>query len=60
MTRGRTIALVLAGTVATAALVAYAGWVSLEIFTVPEDPSAVLGETMDYLKDIERSLSEGS
>ncbi len=38
----------------------YAGWVSLEIFTVPEDPSAVLGETRDYLKDIERSPGEGS
>ena len=32
----------------------YAGWISLEIFTTPADPSAVLRETMEYLKDIER------
>jgi D-psicose/D-tagatose/L-ribulose 3-epimerase len=37
----------------------YDRWVSLEIFTTPADPSAVLGETMAYLKDIEK-LMEGS
>jgi sugar phosphate isomerase/epimerase len=37
----------------------YDRWVSLEIFTTPADPSAVLGETMAYLKDIER-LMDGS
>lgn len=36
----------------------YAGWVSLEIFTTPTDPAAVLRETMAYLKDIERSMQE--
>lgn len=34
----------------------YDGWVSLEIFTTPADPEAVLRETMDYVKDIERSV----
>ena len=34
----------------------YDGWVSLEIFTTPADPDAVLRETMDYLKGIERGL----
>jgi sugar phosphate isomerase/epimerase len=38
----------------------YARWVSLEIFTTPEDPAAVLGETMTCLKNIGRSLGEGS
>jgi D-psicose/D-tagatose/L-ribulose 3-epimerase len=38
----------------------YAGWVSLEIFSVPADPAPVLAETIDYLNDIERSLGEGS
>ena len=36
----------------------YNRWISLEIFTTPADPSAVLGETMAYLKDIEK-LMEG-
>ena len=34
----------------------YEGWVSLEIFTTPADPDAVLRETMDYLEEIERGL----
>ena len=38
----------------------YERWVSLEIFTMPVDPSAVLGETMDCLKDIESVLGEAS
>jgi sugar phosphate isomerase/epimerase len=35
---------------------AYEGWVSLEIFTVPADPDAVLRETMEYVGEIERGL----
>ena len=35
----------------------YAGWVSLEIFTTPPDPLAVLRETMDYLRQIERAAA---
>ena len=31
----------------------YEGWVSLEIFTTPEDPARVLRETMQYLSEIE-------
>ncbi|MDR1934849.1 MAG: sugar phosphate isomerase/epimerase [Candidatus Accumulibacter sp.] len=34
----------------------YDGWVSLEIFATPDDPDAVLRETMDYLEGIERGL----
>ncbi|HET7838818.1 MAG TPA: sugar phosphate isomerase/epimerase family protein [Rectinemataceae bacterium] len=34
----------------------YEGWVSLEIFGVPEDPGLVLSETMDYLRGIEAEL----
>ncbi|MCE5263151.1 MAG: sugar phosphate isomerase/epimerase [Deltaproteobacteria bacterium] len=37
----------------------YDRWVSLEIFTTPADPSAVLGETIAYIKEIEK-LMEGS
>jgi sugar phosphate isomerase/epimerase len=34
----------------------YTGWVSLEIFTAPADPDAVLRETIEYLGEIERGL----
>ena len=34
----------------------YAGWVSLEIFTTPPDPAAILRETMDYLEHIRQAL----
>ena len=34
----------------------YNRWVSLEIFTTPADPDAVLRQTMEYLKEIEREL----
>jgi D-psicose/D-tagatose/L-ribulose 3-epimerase len=34
----------------------YDRWVSLEIFTTPEDPATVLRETMEYLKDIDGGL----
>ena len=34
----------------------YERWISLEIFTTPADPDAVLRETMEYLKEIERNL----
>jgi sugar phosphate isomerase/epimerase len=37
----------------------YDAWVSLEIFTAPKDPAAVLRETMAYLDETERLL-EGS
>jgi D-psicose/D-tagatose/L-ribulose 3-epimerase len=30
----------------------YSGWVSLEIFTLPEDPKSVLKETADFIKKI--------
>jgi sugar phosphate isomerase/epimerase len=36
----------------------YDGWISLEIFTTPPDPSVVLRETMDYLKGIEREIND--
>ena len=38
----------------------YDRWVSLEIFTTPEDPAIVLRETMEYLKDIERLIKNSS
>ena len=38
----------------------YEGWVSLEIFSTPEDPAIVLRETMEYLKRIETSLTSSS
>jgi sugar phosphate isomerase/epimerase len=34
----------------------YKRWVSLEIFTTPEDPARVLGETMAYLKEVETAI----
>lgn len=37
--------------------ISYAGWVSLEIFTVPEDPVAVLRETMETMKRAESAPS---
>lgn len=35
---------------------AYAGWVSLEIFTMPVDPEVVLGETAACLREIEAAV----
>ncbi len=37
----------------------YGQWVSLEIFTMPDDPAAVLRETMEYLREIEASMAAG-
>jgi len=37
----------------------YERWISLEIFTTPKDPSAVLRETMQYLKEIEILIEAG-
>jgi sugar phosphate isomerase/epimerase len=34
----------------------YERWVSLEIFTIPSDPDAILRETMDFLREVERKL----
>ena len=38
----------------------YDRWVSLEIFTTPDDPATVLRETMEYLKRIENAIKAGS
>jgi len=38
--------------------IAYEGWISLEIFTTPEDPAAVLGETMETMKRAEPAPAE--
>jgi sugar phosphate isomerase/epimerase len=35
---------------------AYSGWISLEIFSLPEDPALVLSETISYLGDIEAAV----
>ena len=37
----------------------YSAWVSLEIFTEPEDPSAVLAATAGCLDEVEAALAEG-
>lgn len=36
------------------ATVRYSGWVSLEIFTEPEDPASVLMETQSFLKSLDQ------
>ena len=34
----------------------YSAWVSLEIFTEPEDPAAVLAATAAFLDEVEAAL----
>ncbi|MDR0576704.1 MAG: sugar phosphate isomerase/epimerase [Candidatus Accumulibacter sp.] len=37
----------------------YDGWVSLEIFSIPENPDEVLAQTAAYIEDIERHVRRG-